>query len=306
MTRPGTIAFCCCLLTACTSGERAATPDEEVYTPQPLAAERVGETASLRDPSSVRYDEEFDAFYIASMDGDPGAKDGRASIVVVPAETLSVMRVLVDGASPGVTLHAPTGVVIAGDTIWVADIDAVRGFHRRTGAPVGSIDLSALGARLLRDVAVGPNGALYVTEAGATEADGRIYRIANRVAAEVTRGESLRSPNGIAWQDTTGTWLLAPAAGRDLLAWTEGETRTRNLARGPGRYTGIEPLRDGRVMLASEADSTVYIVHEGAMTPLITSVPSPGDIGYDLLRGVVAVPRTVDGKVEYYQLRVKG
>jgi hypothetical protein len=39
------------------------------------------------------------------------------------------------------------------------------------------------------------------------------------------------------------------------------------------------------------------------MTTLIRNVSAPADIGYDLRRGVVAVPRFQDGKVEYFQLR---
>jgi hypothetical protein len=37
-----------------------------------------------------------------------------------------------------VTLHAPRGMSIVGDTLWVADADAVRGFDRRSGAPLAA------------------------------------------------------------------------------------------------------------------------------------------------------------------------
>ena len=51
-----------------------------------------------------------------------------------------------------------------GDTLFVADIDAVRLFHRLTGAPLGARAIA--GAGFLNDVAVGSDGSVYVTDSG--------------------------------------------------------------------------------------------------------------------------------------------
>jgi sugar lactone lactonase YvrE len=300
------------LVLACVGGGDAGVPDEEAFVLRPLTAERIGETAGMRSPESALYDEELDVFYISNTDGGASEKDGRAFIAVVPAETLTVMRVLVDGATAGVMLDAPKGLAIRGDTLWVTDIDVVRGFDRRSGAPVGTIDFASHDVVFLNDLAVGPNGALYVTESGVSfgadgsmthPGTGRIFRIANRQVIEVARGESLGSPNGITWQDTTGTWLVAPLSGRDVLTWTEDGSAPRPLATGPGQYDGIIALRDGRILVSSWADSAVHLITHGEMTILIPNVSAPADIGYDLQRGVVAIPRALDGKVEYFQLR---
>src|SRR2546422_7709536 len=40
----------------------------------------------------------------------------------------------IEGGHSGVTLNAPKGLAIRGDTLWVADIDVVRAFDARTGA----------------------------------------------------------------------------------------------------------------------------------------------------------------------------
>ena len=66
----------------------------------------------------------------------------------------------------GVYLDAPKGIAFQGDTLWTADIDVVRGFNKRTGAPVGVIDFRPFGAVLLNDLAVGPDGTMYVTDTG--------------------------------------------------------------------------------------------------------------------------------------------
>jgi len=53
----------------------------------------------------------------------------------------------VAGGRGKVTLNGPKGIAIVGDTPWVADIDAVRGFDRKTGAAVASISVSGSGSR---------------------------------------------------------------------------------------------------------------------------------------------------------------
>lgn len=299
-------------LAACSGSD--APPGEEEYVPPPLAATLTGETRGLSTPESVRYDSDLDVFYISNIDGSPAVKDGKGFVAVVPAESLGVMRVLARGGEGGVTLHAPMGLALAGDTLWVVDVDAVRGFHRRTGAPVATIDLSAHQPTLLNDIAVGPNGALYLTDTGVRfgpdgsmthPGENRIFRISGRAVSVVARGPALGSPNGITWQDTTGTWLLAPLESSGVLAWTEGDSMPRVVATGPGGYDGIEPLRDGRILVTSWADSAVHLVANGRMTRLIEDVGAPADLGYDLKRGVVAVPRYQANTVQYFQLRAQ-
>lgn len=296
-------------LVACSRGDEAPAADSSSLLP--LTASLATETGGMKSPESARYDVELDVFYVSNIDGNPSARDGNGFIAVVPAESLGIMRVLVAGGKAGATLNAPKGLALNGDTLWVTDIDAVRGFNRRTGAPLATIDLSAQGATFLNDVAVGPNGALYVTDSGIRiEADGsttqpgpaRIFKVAQGAATELARGEALHNVNGLTWQDTTGVWLLASSS-NDVMTWSEGDSLPRRLATGPGEYDGIEALSDGRILVSSWADSAVHLITNGAMTTLIPNVSAPADIGYDLKRGVIAVPRLQEGKVGFYQLK---
>ena len=74
------------------------------------------------------------------------------------------------------TLNAPKGMALRGDTLFVADIDILRMFNRRTGAPLGGVDVAERGATFLNDVAVGPDGSLYITD----DAGGTIWRVMYR------------------------------------------------------------------------------------------------------------------------------
>jgi len=219
-------------------------------------------------------------------------------------------KILIQGGKGGVTLDAPKGLALVGDTLWVADINHVRAFNRRTGAPIADIDLSSQKATFLIDVAVGGDGNVYVTDTGiAFDAKGatshpgvdQIFKIAARKATAI-KADSLNAPNGITWDGANGRWLLAPFNGSAIQIWKDGDTAPTTLAAGPGQYDGIEVLGDGRILVSSWADSAVHVVQNGAVTKVISGIPGPADIGVDTKRNLVAIPRFNDGRVEYWKL----
>ncbi len=314
MSRPPRIPIAVVLLiaAACGGGERGKTDTSAAANAAPrpdFTATLAGETVGMSTPESVRYDPELDRYYISNIVGNPSVKDGQGFIAMVRADTVSPVRRLVVSGRNGATLNAPKGLAIIGDTLWVADIDVVRGFNRQTGAPVATIDLSSQGATFLNDVAIGPNGALYITDTGirfdATGAmthpgENRIFKIVGRTAAQVASGDAFASPNGITWDGDLGVWLLAPSAGNDVQTWVEGDAAPKTLVTGPGQYDGIEATDDGRIYVSSWADSSVNVIYKGVMTKLISGVPSPADIGFDSNRSIIAVPLFSDAKVVFY------
>ena len=125
---------------------------------QPAGTSHVASIAGFRSPESVKYDPDQDAWFVTNIIGFGSDKDGQAYIVRIEAGNLDSMTVFARSGVKGVTLDAPKGMAIQGDTLWVADIDVLRGFNRRTGAPVGAIDLAPLGVTMLNDIALGPDG----------------------------------------------------------------------------------------------------------------------------------------------------
>jgi sugar lactone lactonase YvrE len=274
-------------------------------------ATKLGETAGFDVPESVRYDAELDVFFVANVNGNPSQKDNNGYIGRVHAESTSVMTRLVEGGKNGATLNAPKGMALKGDTLFVADIDELRMFNRRTGASMGSVALRAQRATFLNDVAAGPDG-IYVTDTGiAFDAQGgmthpgvnRIFKVAGRTVTEVAKGDSLGNPNGIAWDQAGGRFVLAPFGSPALQAWKPGDANPAALVSGPGGYDGVEVLANGNILVSSWTDSTVHVVHGGShMMPLVRNVPAPADIGVDTKRNVLAVPLFNGGKVEYYRI----
>jgi hypothetical protein len=73
------------------------------------------------------------------------------------------------------------------------------------------------------------------------------------------------SANGSGRASLPNEWLIAPTP----------------VARGIGRYDGIEVLPDGRTLVSAWNDSTVSEVVGSEVRPLIRGVPTAADIGVD-------------------------
>jgi sugar lactone lactonase YvrE len=272
------------------------------------SATLVGTTQGLQTPEGVRYDPDLDVFFVSNVNGRPARKDNNGWIGRVSAAQPGRAEIFVAGGQDGVFLHAPKGMAIQGDTLWVADIDILRGYDKYTGKFVAAVGFWSKGVRLLNDVVVGGDGALYITDTGVsfdaagemTTGGDRVYRLAGRSMTEEVNGELLAQPNGIAYDSANTRFILAPFGGKDLQTWRPGALPQRFVT-GPGMYDGVE-IVNGRIYVTSWADSAVHVIENGALRPIIRNLPSPADIGVDTKRRVLAVPRLNDGRVEYYKL----
>ncbi len=266
-------------------------------------------TASgFKTPESVRYDSAGDVFYVSNINGSPLAKDDNGFISRMKPDGSIDSLELIAGGRGGVTLNAPKGLALIGDTLWVADIDAVRAFNVHTGAVVATVDLTSFHAVFLNDVCVGGDGALYVTDTG-MQASGdsmvhvtgsdRIFRIdAAHHATIALATDSLNHPNGITWDASGKRFIVVPFAKvPQILAWRPGTPQPVIIGYGSGQFDGVEILADRRLIVTSWADSTVSI-RDGNVRQAIRDLPSPADIGVDTRRMHVAVPLLTKDRVE--------
>jgi glucose/arabinose dehydrogenase/sugar lactone lactonase YvrE len=275
-------------------------------------AVKIGEVGTgLARPESVRWDPDQRVWFVSNINGAQ-EKDDNGFISRVGADGRLQNLRFISGGTSGVVLHGPKGMTIAGDTLWVTDLDAVRGFHRRTGAVLAGIDLQPLGALFLNDVTIGPDGALYVTDTGVrfdtagtrlhTGPD-RVFRISGGEATVALEGEILAEPNGITYDRKGARFLLAPIAGeRVIFQWAGPGSEPIAIASGPGRYDGIEALPDGRILVSAWNDSTLSEVVDGHLRPVVRGVPAVADIGVDPEAGIVALPLLRDDRVEFWRL----
>jgi sugar lactone lactonase YvrE len=275
-------------------------------------ARRIAELRGLHGPESARYDPQLDVYYISNMTGYGSSKDGNGFIVRVAADDFTKASVLAAGGNNGVVLHAPKGLAIHGDTLWAADIDVLRGFNRRTGAPIANVDLSGQGAVLLNDIAIGGDGNIYVTDSGIRMTDkgvvhpggDKIFAVGPEGVSIVARGNVLGRPNGITWDARNRRLIVASfdPFHSEVYAITPGDSRRTVLARGNGKFDGVEVLGDGRLLVASWSDSSVHSIRGSENFRMAVDVWQPADFGVDTRRNRIAIPSSVMDRVELWEM----
>lgn len=265
---------------------------------------RVAVVTGLSGPEAVRYDSIADVWFVANFNGE-SAGDANGFISRVLADgTIDSLRFMV--GSELAPLHGPRGMYIVGDTLWAADAEGVHGFDRTTGAHLVFHDFTSLEPSFLNDIALGADGALYVTDTGR----GRIYRIANGEVTVAIEGDGLVTPNGIT-PDTraagaggaAGAFLVAGwNAGNRVQSWNpaSGEIVGVGIA-STGRFDGIEVV-DGRIIVASQSDSSLHAIADSTELVIIRTPGAPADIGVDTRRSRVAVPYIALNRVDIWQI----
>ncbi len=267
----------------------------------------------FQGPESVRYDPELDAFFVSNMAGYGSALDGNGYIVRVSASTEDSASILAQGGVNGVTLHAPKGLAVHGDTLWAADISALRGFDKRTGVPLATIDFAPLGAAQLNDVAVGPDGTLHVTDTGIIMSDKGVIHVgtdrifvvgANQSVSVAAEGTQLGRPNGITWDSAGKRWIVISfdEFNGQVMADPKGREKPKLLRNGKGKLDGVEALPDGALLFTSWADSSIHLLRNGRDQRIIRDVPLAADIGIDTKRNRLAIPLSGLGSVQLWSL----
>jgi len=258
-------------------------------------------------PESVLHDAAQDVWFVSNINGAPTAKDGNGYIARVRPDG-SMERYWIRGGRGGVTLDAPKGLALHGDVLWVADIDVVRKFDRRSGKPLGDVPIP--GATFLNDVSVAADGTCYCSDTGldanfAPTGTDAIWRIAtDGTVTPLAKSVDLGQPNGIvareqavyvvSWRD--GTFFQIDGKGRrtDLgkapTAQLDGLVRVetvKNDTRVAGWYT------------TSWAGKCIYRFDtSGTSTVVGDPLEQPADLGFDANRGRLLVPLFGSNRIE--------
>jgi sugar lactone lactonase YvrE len=266
---------------------------------------------SLEAPEAARFDPELGVYFLANINGSPLAKDGNGYISRLTRDGKMDSLKFIAGGRGGVTLNAPKGLAIKGDTLWVADIDAARAFDKRSGKLIATVNLRGR-ANFLNDAVVGPDGAIYMTDTGVAD-DGKggmahpgpdqVFRISGGKATVALKFPDKPGPNGIAWDEAASKFIIVSFQGPAIYHWAPGDSAASVIAQGPGMMDGIEHLGGGRFAVSTWTDSSLFVLQGDSITTLIRGLPAPADIAFDEERGRIAVPLLTENRLEFVDLR---
>jgi sugar lactone lactonase YvrE len=284
----------------CTNTKSGDAGSDSVASIQSDSARPIASPAGFTQPEAVRYDPDQDVYFVSNFGaGDAQARDNNGFISRMSPDGKIEQPQFIAGGKSGVTLHSPRGMFITGDTLWVADEDAVRGFNRRTGVPLVTANFSSYKLGFLNDVAAGPDGE-YVTDTG-TET---VYRTANGSVTVAFQGKALGGPNGITWDAANHRFIVVPYGGDSVIrAWVPGSKTLSVVGKSTSnKFDGVEILSDGQVLASSQGDSALHLFASGVGRPIIRVGGAPADIAVDTKRNRVAVPFVDRSIVEIWNL----
>lgn len=276
----------------------AAVDDAGAVGVDAAAAAWDGKTPLVKDgfstPESVLHDVDADVYLVSNINGEPVGVDDNGYIAkLAPDGTISEPK-WIDGAKDNVKLDAPKGMAITGGVLYVADITVVRQFDAKTGEPKPDIKID--GATFLNDVAVAPDGGVYVSDSGLdakfgpTGADA-IYHISKDGKVHpLIKDKTLGAPNGVAAGGDGSVWVVTFKSGEIYQITAKGK-KVSPQKLPMGDLDGIVVLDSGELLVASWAASTVYRGKPGGeWKPAVENVKSPADIGWDSKRKRLLIP----------------
>jgi len=242
----------------------------------------------LAQPESVAVGRDGRTLYIANVGGEGDVRDGDGYISRATTGGKLVEKRWVTG------LDAPKGAVVAGDRLFVSDIDRLVEIDIPAGRIVARY--RAPGATFLNDVAVAPDGTVLVTDSGT----GRIFAKVDGRMQLWSDAPELKSANGLLAEP--GRLLVTTMEGK-LLAIDYPSRAVRVLAEGLGQADGVAP-GDGDNYFVSEWPGRMFrVTPEGKAMVLIDS-RKRGVFINDFVRAgdLVIVPSWEPGKVSAYRI----
>jgi len=161
----------------------------------------------LKTPQCFIVSPSGEYYFIANANGDPGKRDNNGFISKLNADGELIDLHFIHGGTRGTLLHSPNGMAIIGETLYVADLDTVRGFDINTGQSTITLSFSQFHVTELTDLIADGSGQLFVLD---TEGNA-IYQIdttQDHIVSLYLHNDDLASPRGLAVHPKSGRLIV--------------------------------------------------------------------------------------------------
>jgi sugar lactone lactonase YvrE len=281
-----------------------------VATPPPDTGPKpVWRLAGFKTPESIAYDKDNDRYLVSNINGKVTDADDNGYISLVSPDGKVILEKFIAGGVNKVQLSAPKGTAIANGMLYVADIDVVRKFDLKTGAPKGNVKIK--GATFLNDVDADAKGNVYVSDSGIkmgpkgfepTGTDA-IWVVDKHDHVKVlAKGKDLDRPNGVYAGDPAGLWVVTFGAAKVYRLDSKGK-KADETTLPAGSLDGLIKFGDDLYISSWQTSSVYKGKPGGTFSVVIPNVTSPADIGLDSKRHRIIVPLFMKDAIEAYDIK---
>lgn len=271
-------------------------PGTLLVPPQAAALQVTG----LQAPESFLADPAGEGYYISNANGDPDVKDNNGFITKLDKAGAIAKLQFIRGGDKDIVLHAPKGMVIVDQVLYVADLDTVRGFDKTSGKPVLTLAFPSRQngqATALAAVAYDGRGRLYVSD---TEAD-TIFRVdlakpPGTGISVLVRDSALAGPRGLAVHPKTGHLIVGSwNKGKILEVTPEGKV-SELVSNGffSARFHNLDGMDFdswGNLYVSDFTAGKIWRMRPDQHFDVIAEyLPSPAGIGIDRENHLILVP----------------
>ena len=255
----------------------------------------------LQAPQSFLADPSGEQYFISNINGDPEHRDNNGFITKLDQDGKLVKLQFIKGGEGQTVLHAPKGMAIIGQVLYVADLDMVRGFDKSSGQPVVTVSFvnhakAEKGQNTaLADLAHDGHGLLYASDTNAN----MVYRIdttKEHAVSVLAHDATLAGPRGLAVHPKTGHVIV--------VSWTKGKifdvsvegTITELVSNSffSSRFSNLDGVdfdQWGNMYVSDFTTGKIWRMRPDRHFDVIAEfLPTPADIAVDRTKHLILVP----------------
>lgn len=257
------------------------------------------QVSGLESPHSFLADPPSRSYFISNVNGDSNARDNNGFITKLSDDGRITAFKFIEGGHGNVTLHAPKGMAIVDQVLYVTDVDTLRAFDKNTGQPLTTLVLprpaDGKAIQSLVDVAADGQGHLYLADQGGNA----IYRVDLTPAPTLTlylSGAHLAGPSGVAVNPKTGHLAVVSYDSGKIFDVTPEGALTELASNGffTGRFqnlSGVDFDRWGSLYVSDLTKGKIWRMLPNHKFQVIAEyLPGPSDLGIDRVNHLILVP----------------
>ncbi|MEA2012339.1 MAG: hypothetical protein U9O87_04535 [Verrucomicrobiota bacterium] len=264
--------------------------------------------SGFRNPEGSVYDPVRDCYYISNMNGGPSQKDNSAFISRIKQKKKNFNVDIFLESSEKIELHAPKGMAVKKDFLFIADIDSVVLINIEKRKFISRIKIN--GARFLNDIVIDAENNMFVSDTATDMIFKLAYPYTNVKQNALSVSKYLKAPNGLMIHpETDNLWIVSfkspflvelnPKNGKLISRKNIKTSGHDGICRGFDSDDIFVSIHSKGYLLkispSSSSDFLVKLVNK-------KKLEKPADISYDPIRNIIVVPEMSEGSVSLFRV----